>query len=189
MNRTIQTVIGIQLCLVLILSCSILNRSLKYQESIIYEGKGIDEIKLESLTINDVIPKLGKQYEIIEWGEYSYEYKYPKVGISFWYKQSDKKKNIISISVYTDRFRGETSKGLKISEKMNLQEIIEIYGNPEWGYAADDVVADAEYEDLGIYFSFQKIKEEDEVIGDNEKELYMTKNPVEIVIGKVGTDY
>ena len=189
MIRTLQIAIGIQISLMLIVSCSVLNKSLKYQESIIYEGKGINEIRLDSLTINDVIPKLGKQYKIKEWGKYSYEYKYPKVGISFWYKQSNKEKNIISISFYTNKFKGRTSKGLSISTQTTLREIIKIYGNPEWGYAGDSDVVDAEYEELGIYFSFRKLKEEDEIIENNETQFYIDKNPVEIVIGIIGTDY
>ena len=189
MIRTLKIICGIQISLILFVGCSIFNKSLKYQKSIIYEGRGINELNLDSLTIHDVFAKLGKQYEIIKWREYSYEYKYPKVGISFWYKQDDKEQKIISISVYTNRFKGSTFRGLNISKQTTLREIIKVYGNPEWGYAANTDVIDAEYEELGIYFSFRKLKEEDEISEDIENEIYLDKSPVEIAIGLVGTDY
>lgn len=168
----------------IILSFSVVNK----QKHTIIEGQSVDNIK-PGMSIFQVDSILKSESEKIIWAEYSNEYHYKKYGISIWEKQNDTTHTVFAITVYPNKWKGITGKGLKINRKLKIKDVIEIYGSPEWGYTGDCSELDAEYSDIGIYFSVDTINGICDETLINHDSLFSDKNVIEITIGKIGTDY
>lgn len=93
--------------------------------NVIREGVGFNGISVGKSTMADVAKKFGKDYKLKTHKKYSYQMIYPN-GLSFYYCQSDKRKEIFDIEIRTP-FQAKTSKGVTLG-KSTLQDIYKIYG-------------------------------------------------------------
>ncbi|MEM6299866.1 MAG: DUF6794 domain-containing protein, partial [Bacteroidota bacterium] len=120
---------------------------------LIKEGSSVGDIRL-GIPISKVLDLKG-QGQVIEWGSYSYELRYPSEGISYYYLQSDSTKSVFSISM-TRNFNGITSQGLVISDTLKVEDITSIYGEGEWdGYDIDEngnASIEFSFYDIGLFF-------------------------------------
>jgi hypothetical protein len=112
--------------------CSNLNRfnSLNDKEIIIKEGVGIKSFVIGKTKEHEIINKLGGNYERIKHKNYSVEIIYKELGLSFYFYQSDTKKTIFSIH-FRKPFKGKTIKGIILNQS-TMENVIEIYGKPNW---------------------------------------------------------
>ncbi len=92
---------------------------------IVREGVGFDGIVVGRSTMADVAKKFGKGYKLKAHKKYSYQMIYPN-GASFYYCQSDKRKQIFDIELRAP-FEGKTSRGITLG-KSTLEDIYKIYG-------------------------------------------------------------
>ena len=155
---------------------------------IIYEGKSVGKIEI-GMTVFQVDSILKSEPKKIIWTNHSYEYRYNKQGISVYELQNDSTHTIFAITVYPNKWRGKTNKGLRINKKLKIKDVIDIYGSPEWSYTTDCSELDAEYEYIGVYFSVDTIGgicDETEI---NHDSLFYNNKVIELTIGKEGTDY
>jgi len=127
------------------------------KKSIIYEGQGVCELNL-SMSFEKANKILNSKYKKIRWMEFSYEYKYKKLGLSVWTKQKDSANKIFAISVSPKKWNGETKQGLIVSENLLVKDVIAVYGNPEWLYTEYCSEIEAEYDEVGIQFSVDLVK-------------------------------
>lgn len=95
------------------------------------EGVGIEGITVGRSTAADVIKKFGKNYVKKTYGKYSFSINYPKIGLAFYYCQTDKKQEIFDIEIRAP-YRAKTSKGIILS-KSTLEDIYRIYGRSNDG--------------------------------------------------------
>lgn len=154
----------------------------------IYEGESIGKLKI-GMTLNQVNSVLRTTFEKIKWGDHSFEYIYRKEGISVYILQNDSTQKVFSITASPSNWGGITNKGLKINSLLKIKNVIDVYGNPEWGYTADCSELDASYYDIGIYFSVDTISGICDETKVNHDSLFMNNAVTEITIGKIGTDY
>lgn len=159
-----------------------------HEESTIHEGEGVGNLLLE-MKFEEANTILNSKYIKIKWVEYSYEYKYKKLGLSLWVKQSDKSNRIFSISVNPRKWNGKTEKGLVINEKLQIKHVISVYGKPEWSYTDDCTELEAEYDKIGIQFSVNTMKDICDEDSLNHDSLFFNEFVTEITIGKVGEGY
>ena len=96
------------------------------QYKIAREGVGIEGIAVGSSTTADVIKKFGKNYVKKTYGKYSFSLNYARLGLNFYYCQTDKQKEIFDIEIRAP-YKAKTSKGI-ILGKSTLEEIYKIYG-------------------------------------------------------------
>lgn len=122
--------------------------------NLIIEGKGFGSFEVDHTNANDVIEELGNTYEQINHKEYSTELYYKDLGLSFYYFQSDKKKIIFAIH-FRSPFEGSTAKGIVLNQS-TMQDVIRIYGKPDWGTCDGCDTWDAEFK--GIEFCVEKDK-------------------------------
>ena len=90
------------------------------------EGVGIEGVTVGSSTADGVIKKFGKNYVKKTWGKYSFSLNYSKLGLAFYYCQTDKTKEIFDIEIRAP-YKAKTSKGV-ILGKSTLEDIYKIYG-------------------------------------------------------------
>lgn len=90
------------------------------------EGVGIEGIVVGKSTMADVIKKFGKNYVKKTYEKYSFSINYPKLGLAFYYCQTDKRKEIFDIEIRAP-YKAKTSKGI-ILGKSTLDDIYKIYG-------------------------------------------------------------
>ncbi len=157
-------------------------------ESRIYEGQSVGNLLLE-MKFEEANQILKSKYEKIKWVEYSYEYRYKKLGLSLWVKQKDSLHRIFSISVNPKKWNGKTEKGLNISKELQIKDVIAVYGSPEWSYTGDCEELEAEYDEVGIQFSvnvMEGICDEDSL---NHDSLFFNQHVTEVTIGKIGEGY
>jgi hypothetical protein len=141
------------------------------------------------MSVSEVEEILKSKPEKIVWAKHSFEYYFKKEGISIYEKQNDSLHNVFAITVYPKKWKGTTTKGLEINKGLRIKSVIETYGKPEWGYTSDCSELDANYEEIGIYFSVETkegICDETEI---NHDSLLYDSKVTEITIGKIGTAY
>lgn len=95
------------------------------------EGVGVDGIRVGSSTAADVIKKFGKNYVKKTWGKYSFSLAYPKLGMAFYYCQTDKTQEIFDIELRAP-YKAKTSKGIILS-KSTVDEVYKLYGKSKDG--------------------------------------------------------
>ncbi|HEV8283457.1 MAG TPA: hypothetical protein VGQ09_04065 [Chitinophagaceae bacterium] len=127
------------------------------ENSIIYEGVGVDQLTLDKADEKAVKEFLNTEFNTIYRRGYSVEIFYKKYGLSFFYLMADNSRKIFAISCNTN-FKGKTKKGFLIS-KMNVADMVRIYGEPRWQYLTDPDILNAHYDSTGIYFSIVPRKE------------------------------
>ena len=110
--------------------------------NIIKEGVGIEGIVVGKSTMNDVVRKFGKDYNWITNKKYSYQMSYPRLGLSFYICQADKRKQIFVIEIKSP-YRGKTARGV-ILGKSTKEETEKIYGKPRDGF---------EYRGVSFYYN------------------------------------
>jgi hypothetical protein len=116
------------------------------------EGVGVDGITVGRSTADEVIKKFGKNYVKKTYGKYSFSLNYSKLGMVFYYCQTDKKKEIFDIELRAP-YKAKTSKGI-ILGKSTVEDVRKIYGKSR-GQASGEKEEDLEY--AGVSFFSQKI--------------------------------
>jgi len=94
------------------------------------EGVGLEGIRIGRSTMADVAKKFGKGYKLKTHKKYSYQMIYPG-GISFYYCQSDKRKEIFDIEIRVP-YEAKTSRGVVLG-KSTLADIYKLYGKQSDG--------------------------------------------------------
>jgi hypothetical protein len=95
------------------------------------EGVGLEGITVGKSTKTDVEKKFGKDYKWTAHKKYSYSMAYPKLGLTFYICQTDKRKEIFDIEI-RQPYRAKTSKGIVLG-KSTLEDIYKIYGKSKDG--------------------------------------------------------
>ncbi len=98
---------------------------------IVKEGVGFDGLTVGKSTRADVVKKYGKDYKWIAHKKYSYQMAYPKLGLSFYICQSDKKQQIFDIEIRAP-FAARTSRGVVLG-KSTVDDIYKLYGRSKDG--------------------------------------------------------
>jgi hypothetical protein len=124
------------------------------KSSVINEGVGVDKYSIKNLKTENVTEELGKTYVLINHHNYSVEILYKKYGVSFYYLLS-KPTDIFSIA-FNRNYKGKTSMGF-IIQKMNVNDLLQLYGTPRWNRLEDTIYA--HYDSLGLYFAIIPIEE------------------------------
>lgn len=112
--------------------------------NVIREGVGIEGIIVGKSTMDDVVKKFGKDYNWITNKKYSYQMAYPKLGLSFYICQADKRKEIFVIEIKPP-YRARTSRNVVLGQS-TVEDIEKIYGKLKSGL---------EYR--GISFYYQRV--------------------------------
>lgn len=120
------------------------------QKSIVREGIGVDDFEIGTLTVDDVKSTLGDKFEEIKHHSYSTELFYKDLGTSFYYKV-DSPEKIFAIS-FDRNFKGKTHRGFEI-QKMNVADMLKLYGSADWRLLESAKMVYAHYDKLGIYFA------------------------------------
>jgi hypothetical protein len=128
----------------------------KTKDLSLIENKGLNEISIYQSTIKTVKDKFGDRFNQINWAKDQTEIRYKNLGVSFHYDQNNKLQTINFISINPNRFRGATSKGLKIKKNLLLKDVINIYGNPDWSYTSDSTELSADYDGISFYVKTDK---------------------------------
>ena len=158
------------------------------EKKIIHEGKCVGQIQI-GMTKTQVDSILKITPKKIIWTNHSFEYKYEKKGISVYVLQNDTAQKVFSITVFPKSWKGITTKGLKVNKKLKIKDVLKVYGKPEWGFTTDCSELDADYYDIGIYFSVDTISGICDETEFNLDSLYLNKKVTELTIGEIGTDY
>ncbi|PTR01298.1 hypothetical protein C8P68_101532 [Mucilaginibacter yixingensis] len=170
------------------------------ENSVIYDGKGVDSLKMGTLTSLDVKQMLGNDFIATNHSDYSIELFYPKLGMAFYRKYGPDTGKIFCMSFRKD-YLGKTSRGFKMSS-MTVQDILRLYGKANWTYLERDSAVYASYEEAGIYFAikprgippakFNAEKPDAALVkarNDYFMNLYYNDQVEEITIGVPGTDF
>ncbi|HMS40462.1 MAG TPA: hypothetical protein PKE69_09565, partial [Pyrinomonadaceae bacterium] len=83
------------------------------------------------------------------YGKYSFSISYPKLGMAFYYCQTDKSKEIFDIELRAP-YKVKTSKGI-ILGKSTVADVKKIYGK-SLGQAAGEKGEDLEYRGVSFYY-------------------------------------
>lgn len=123
--------------------------NIAFSQSIIKEGKGIDSLTL-GIKESKVVNLLGKNYnrKNIEDEEYILEYSEKLMSFTF---DSD---SIVYQIIFEPTINLKTSKGLKITQELNVSDIENIYGDDWWTLEGIDEIG----YDIGISFEFDNNK-------------------------------
>lgn len=137
------------------LSCGNVNKlTNELRDGEIIEGKGVGSFVIGKTKADEVIKKLGTKYEELKHKDYSTELYYKEFGLSFYYYQSDPEKEIFAIE-FKEPFKGKTTKGIGLNN-MTMNEVVKVYGEPEWTSCESCDTWTAEYE--GIEFEVARDK-------------------------------
>lgn len=137
---------------------------------IVKEGIGFDNVVLYRTTKPEIYKLFGPYYKQINHNNYSIEDYYQKIGISFYHLCHNKNQRIEFIK-FNKNFYGKTSKGFDI-QSMTFNDVVKIYGTPDWRFSKDSDEIILYYKKLGIEFSVDK-KEE---IPDSIPTTYFTND-------------
>lgn len=110
--------------------------------NVIKEGVGIEGIKVGKSTSKDVLKKFGSRPRRELNKKYSGQLTYDRLGLSFYYCQSDKKETIFLIEIKAP-YKGKTSKGVILGQSTK-EETEKIYGKPRNGF---------EYKGVNFYYN------------------------------------
>jgi hypothetical protein len=154
MTKNFVTILSI--VVIYLTGCCNLNRfnSLINKETIIKEGKGIKQFIIGKTKEQEIVKKLGNNYERIKHKDYSVEIAYKDIGLSFYFYQNDTTKTIFSI-YFSEQFKGKTSKGIVLNLS-TMENVIEIYGQPNWMSCDECNTWSSEYQ--GIEFFVERDK-------------------------------
>lgn len=100
---------------------------IKAQETVV-EGGEVNGIEVGRSNQNDVIRKFGDDYELIKHNSYSKQLKYEKLGLSFFYCQSNENQIIFAIQLRKP-FKAVT-RGIVLGES-RAKDVMMFYGEPE----------------------------------------------------------
>ncbi len=114
----------------------------KSKLNVIKEGAGIEGIKVGKSTADDVVKRFGKVYRWEINKKYSYQMTYDRLGLSFYFCQSDKKEEIFLIEIKSP-YKGKTSKGIVLGQSTK-EETEKAYGKPKDGF---------EYPGINFYYN------------------------------------
>ena len=117
------------------------------------EGVGIEGITVGRTTADGVIKKLGKNYVKKTHGKYSFSINYSKLGLAFYYCQTDKSKEIFDIEIRAP-YKAKTGKGIILGIS-TVEDIKKIYGK-SLGQNRGEKSEDLEYQ--GVNFFYQVIR-------------------------------
>jgi len=170
------------------------------ENSVIYDGKGVDSLKMGTLTSLDVKQMLGNDFIATNHGDYSIELFYPKLGMAFYRKYGPDTGKIFCMS-FKQGYLGRTSRGFKMSS-MTVQDMLRLYGKADWTYLERDNTVYASYEEAGIYFAIKprgvppakfNVEKPDAALikarNDYFMNLYYNDKVEETTIGTPGTDF
>jgi hypothetical protein len=129
----------------LLLVCSFAFYSASAQGLDIKEGIGVGVVKVGTSSQKDVESKLGKDYQLIKHKKYSTQMFYKSEGLSFYFCQSDKKKQIFVIEIKRP-FVGKTSRGIQIGTSTK-KEVEKLYGTGNKKYRGK------EYKGVEFYYT------------------------------------
>ena len=157
------------LILILVTSCSHTNYIDRYTatDNLIMDGKGMDSFELGKARAQDVIKELGKDFEEIKHKDYSGEIYYKDLGLSFYYFQNERTKQLFAI-YFKAPFKGKTTKGI-ILNKATMEDVVQIYGPPVWTSCDMCDTWTVEYE--GIEFDIERDKSLPHFPLDEERHL------------------
>jgi hypothetical protein len=111
----------------------------------IKEGVGVSGVKVGIFGQKDVESKLGKDYQLIKHKKYSTQMLYKEQGLSFYFCQSDKKKQIFVIEIKRP-FVGKTTRGIQIGTSTK-KEVEKLYGTGNKKYRGK------EYKGIEFYYT------------------------------------
>ena len=155
----------------------------------IVEGVSVGKVKL-GMTVNEVESIISSTATVIKWSDYSYEYKYEDLGVSIWEKQSDSTHTIFAISVNPKKWEGRTRNDLEIHPHLSVEEVLGVYGSPEWGFSLECKEFSADYDSLGIYFEIDPFIQENCDEDGIDYDSILSKHEItELTIGIIGTYY
>ncbi|HEY0048403.1 MAG TPA: hypothetical protein VGB68_03900 [Pyrinomonadaceae bacterium] len=106
------------------------------------EGVGIEGIVVGKSTMDDVIKRFGRDYNWTTNKKYSYQMTYPKLGLSFYICQADKRKEIFVIEIKSP-YRAKTSRGVVLGQS-TVEDIEKTYGKLKSGL---------EYRGISFYYN------------------------------------
>ena len=123
-------------------------------ETLIIDGIGYGNFKLDNLKLSEVVKKLGDNYQEIKHGSYSIEIDYEEIGVSFLYYQgySEGDKTIFGIN-FKAPFKGQTIKGIVLNQT-TMQDVVEAYGEPDWSSCDNCTYWTSDYD--GIEFLVER---------------------------------
>lgn len=175
-------------------------RAQSSENSVIYDGKGVDSLKMGMLTSLDAKQMLGNDFIATNHSDYSIELFYPKLGMAFYRKYGPDTGKIFCMS-FRQGYLGRTSRGFKMSS-MTVQDMLRIYGKADWTYLERDNAVYASYDEAGIYFAIKphgappakfNVEKPDAALvkarNDYFMNLYYNDKVEEITIGIPGTDF
>jgi hypothetical protein len=110
--------------------------------NVVREGFGIEGIVVGKSTMDDIIKKFGRDYNWITNKKYSYQMAYPKLGLSFYICQADKRKEVFVIEIKSP-YRAKTSRGVVLGQS-TVEEIEKTYGKLKSGL---------EYRGISFYYN------------------------------------
>ena len=127
--------------------CALLSSTLMAAETpVITPGVGADGLRVGVSTEQDVIAKYGAQFEKIKHLEYSYQLKYPELGMSFYYCQQDPDKKLFTI----EYLRGSTNDGIVIG-RSTMAEVQKRQGQSEDYQGCDEGLCLYSYDTAHYY--------------------------------------
>lgn len=110
--------------------------------NVVKEGSGIEGIQVGKSNARDVMKKFGARPRREVNKKYSNQLTYDRLGLSFYYCQSDKKETIFLIEIKAP-YKAKTSKGVVLGQSTK-EETEKIYGKPRDGF---------EYKGINFYYN------------------------------------
>ncbi len=126
--------------IILLFVCSVFGQGLD-----IKEGVGVGNVKVGISSQKDVENKIGKDYQLIKHKKYSTQMLYKDQGLSFYFCQADKKKQIFVIEIKRP-FVGKTSRGIQIGTSTK-KSVEKLYGSGNKKYRGK------QYKGVGFYYT------------------------------------
>lgn len=124
------------------------------QQTLIVAGKGFGSFIIGETTQAELVQQLGKKYKLIEHANYSTEYAYKKLGVSFYFYQDQLEAGVFAIK-FNRGFNGVTEQGIRI-QNTTAEDVIKIFDEPQWTSCMDCDYWSLNYE--GISFEVARDK-------------------------------
>jgi hypothetical protein len=129
--------------------------NIESENKLIIPGVGIDGIRINQTTSKEIEIKYGKNYDLVNHNNYSFEMYYSEIGLSCYYKQNDPIKMIFMIKL-REEFGAYTEHGIGLDSDVTVAFISVLYGQKSSFSTSDNV--DYAYLDYGgIKFYVDKI--------------------------------
>lgn len=97
-------------------------------ESVVIEDNSVGRITVHESSIDEVIQSFGESFKTREHNNFSKEYYYESLGLSFYHKLADSRKIVFLVKIISP-FSGATVEGLKIGQSTVI-DVFSNYGNP-----------------------------------------------------------